>query len=197
MTFSSLNVSGMAQLFEEARSHNGWRDTPIPVETLHELHRIANLGPTAFNCQPMRVVFVTSPEGKKRLAPALKPNNVEKTMAAPVTAIVAYDSRFYDLLPKLSHNPAAKDLFVNNASLAEVTAMRNGSLQGGYLMMAARALGLDCGPMSGYDPAILDAEFFPDGRWRSNFLCSLGKGDPSKLFGRLPRLSFDESCRLC
>ncbi len=197
MSFHTLNEAAIGQLFEDARSHNGWRETPVPVATLRELYRIATLGPTAFNCQPMRVVFVTSHEGKQRLVPALKPNNVAKTLAAPVTAIVACDTRFFEQLPRLSHNPAAKDLFTGNASLASTTAMRNGSLQGAYLMIAARALGLDCGPMSGYDAAVLDAEFFPDGQWKSNFLCSLGQGDPSKLFTRLPRLSFDEACQLC
>lgn len=197
MNFSAINESAIATLFEDARSHNGWRATPIASETLRELHRVASLGPTAFNCQPMRLVFVTTPEGKQRLQPALRPANVEKAMAAPVTVIVAYDSYFYDLIPKVSHNPAARDMFVDNARLAETTALRNGSLQGAYLMMAARALGLDCGPMSGFDTAKLDAEFFPDGRWRSNFLCSLGEGDSTKLFGRLPRLAFDEACQVC
>jgi len=197
MTFAPIDKSAIAQIFERARSNNGWLPGAVPTETLRDLHRLASWGPTSFNCEPMRLVFVTTEEGKKRLLPALRPANVEKTMIAPVAVIVAYDSRFYDLIPKLlPHNPAARDLFVDNPKLVEITAMRNGSLQGAYLMIAARALGLDCGPMSGFDNAKVDAEFFPDGRWRSNFLCGLGRGDPAKVMERLPRLSFDEACQI-
>lgn len=191
------NSPAIEQLFETARSHNGWRDTPVPPETLRELHRLASIAPTAFNAQPMRLVFVTTGEGRARLLPALRPTNVDKTMSAPVVAIVAYDSRFYELIPRLYHNPAAGEMFINNSQLAGSTAFRNGTLQGAYLIMAARALGLDCGPMSGFDNAKLDAEFFPDGRFKSNFLCAIGEGDPAKLFGRLPRLGFDDACVVC
>ncbi|MGH8759475.1 MAG: malonic semialdehyde reductase [Burkholderiales bacterium] len=191
------NSPAIEQLFETARSHNGWRDTPVPPESLRELHRLASIGPTAFNAQPMRLVFVTTAEGRARLLPALRPTNVDKTMSAPVAAIVAYDTRFYELIPRLYHNPAAGEMFINNPQLAGSAAFRNGTLQGAYLIMAARALGLDCGPMSGFDNAKVDAEFFPDGRFKSNFLCAIGKGDPAKLFARLPRLGFDDACVVC
>jgi 3-hydroxypropanoate dehydrogenase len=168
----------------------------VPESLLRRVYELARMGPTSANCSPMRVVFVTTPEGKARLRPALSPGNLDKTMAAPVTAILANDTRFYDELPRLFPHADARSWFAGNEALIEVTAMRNGTLQGAYLMLAARALGLDCGPMSGFDNGKVDAEFFPEGRHKSNFLCNLGYGDPSKLFPRSPRLDFDEACRM-
>ena len=154
-------------------------------------------GPTSANCCPARLVFLRTPEAKARLLPALSPGNVDKTKAAPVTAIIGYDTRFYELLPKLfPHRPEMADSYKSNATLAQTTAFRNGTLQGAYFMLAARALGLDIGGMSGFDNAKVDAEFFPDGRVKSNFLCNVGHGDPSKIMPRLPRLTFEEACTL-
>lgn len=184
------------QLFRDARTHNGFLDRAVDDDTLREIFDLAKMGPTSANCSPMRVVFVKSPEAKKRLEPFLSPGNVAKTMSAPVTAILANDTRFYDELPKLFPHADARSWFAGNAELAEKTAFRNGSLQGAYLMLAARALGLDCGPMSGFDNAKLDAEFFPDGRFKSNFLVNLGYGDATKLFPRSPRFAFDEACKI-
>jgi 3-hydroxypropanoate dehydrogenase len=183
-------------LFRTARTHNGWQDKPVPESVLRQAFDLAKMAPTSANCSPMRVVFVTSKSGKERLKPALAPGNLEKTMAAPVTAIIANDPRFYEELPKLFPHADAKSWFVGNEALSTVTAMRNGTLQGAYLMLAARAVGLDVGPMSGFDNAKVDAEFFPDGRYKSNFLCNLGYGDPSKLFARSPRFEFDEACKI-
>ena len=183
-------------LFNDARTHNGWLPEPVPEALLRTLYDTLRNGPTSMNTQPLRLVFLTTPEARERLLPALSAGNLEKTRAAPVTVIVAYDTRFYDELPRVWHNPAARDMFANNAALAEATAFRNASMQGGYLILAARALGLDCGPMSGVDLAKVDAEFFPDGRWKTNFLCNLGRGDPAKLMPRLPRLPFDDACRV-
>src|SRR5438309_6460849 len=184
------------KLFRDARTHNAWLDKPVSDETLRELYNALKWGPTSANSTPARFVFIRTAKGKERLRPSLSPGNVEKTMTAPVTVIVAYDLQFYEKLPKLfPHNPAMRDLFAANASLIETTARRNSSLQGAYLMLAARALGLDCGPMSGFDQQKVNAEFFPDGKWKANFLCNLGYGDPSKLFPRNPRLSFEEACR--
>ena len=182
--------------FRTARTHNGWQEKPVPDSLLHELFDLAKMPPTSANCSPMRVVFVTSAEGKERLKPALSAGNLEKTMAAPVTAIIANDTQFYEELPKLFPHADAKSWFTSNQALTDITAMRNGTLQGGYLMLAARAVGLDCGPMSGFDNAKVDAEFFPDGRFKSNFLCNLGYGDPSKLFPRSPRFAFEDVCKI-
>jgi len=193
---SSLDKAALAQLFIDARTHNGWNKKPVPEATLKALWDLARMGPTAANCSPMRVVFVTTPEGKERLRPALDEGNVEKTMNAPATAIVAYDTAFYDHLPTLFPHADARSWFAGNAAHAAETAFRNGSLQGGYLIMAARSLGLDCGPMSGFNPDKLNAAFFPDGRFKANFLCNLGYGDPSKLYPRSPRLAFEEACRI-
>ena len=183
-------------IFEDARTHTAWQERPVMDELLRRVYDVAKMGPTSSNCCPMRVVFVKSAEAKARLKPCLSEGNVEKTMKAPATAIVAYDAQFYELLPKLFPHRDVRTGFANNAELARTTAFRNGSLQGAYLMITARALGLDCGPMSGFDNATLDAEFFPDGRWKSNFLCNLGYGDPSKLRPRNPRPTFDEACRI-
>jgi len=191
-----LDDGVLDQVFREARTHNGWQDRPVSDKTLQQLYDLLKMGPTSANCSPGRFVFVKSPAAKERLRPCLSPNNVAKTMAAPATAIVAYDTEFYDKLPKLFPHVDARAWFAGNPSLIETTAFRNGSLQGGYLILAARALGLDCGPMSGFDNAKLDAAFFPDGKIKSNFLVNLGYGDPSKLRPRGPRLSFDEACRV-
>ncbi len=199
------------KLFHNARTHSAWIDKPVTDETLHELYNALQWGPTSANASPARFVFIRSAKAKERLRPSLAPGNVEKTMTAPVIVIVAYDLHFYDKLPKLfPHNPAMRNLFAANPALIEVTARRNSSLQGAYLLLAARALGLDCGPMSGFDNAKLDEEFFgagkecegcdqeffPAGHVKSNFLCNLGYGDPSKLFPRSPRLLFKEACTL-
>ena len=184
------------EIFEEARTNTVWLTRPVPDELLRRVYEVAKMGPTSANCCPMRVVFVTSPEGKERLKPCLNEGNVEKTMKAPATAVVAYDTLFYDLLPKLFPARDMRTGFANNAELAQDTAFRNGSLQGAYLIIAARALGLDCGPMSGFDNARVDADFFADGRWKSNFLCNLGYGDHTKVHPRNPRPSFEEACRI-
>ncbi|MDP3084549.1 MAG: malonic semialdehyde reductase [Rubrivivax sp.] len=194
MTFQPMPAADLAPLFTEARTHAGWCSDPVPAELLRQLYELARMGPTSMNCQPMRLVFVTTPEARERLLTAVNPTNTDKTRAAPVTAIVAFDSQFYEWMPKIWHNPAARDNFAGNTALAEATAFRNGSMQGAYLIMAARALGLDCGPMSGFNNAKLDAEFFPDGRWKSNFLCNLGRGDVAAVKPRQPRLAFEDAC---
>jgi 3-hydroxypropanoate dehydrogenase len=183
-------------IFEEAHTHNGWQDKPVPDDLLRRVYDIAKMGPTSANCSPMRVVFVKSPGAKAQLKPALNEGNVDKTMKAPVTAIIAYDTQFYDLLPRLYPQRDFRPVYANNPTLAQETAFRNGSMQGGYFIIAARASGLDCGPMSGFDNAKVDAEFFPDGRWKSNFLCNLGYGDPAQVRPRNPRPSFEEACRI-
>ena len=198
-------------LFREARSYYSWQDKPVSDATLRELYETCKWGPTAANSNPARFVFVRSQAAKERLRPSLAPGNVDKTMSAPVTVIVAYDLLFFHKMAKLfPPNPGMGSLYANNPQLVETTARRNSSLQGAYLMMAARALGLDCGPMSGFDNARLDEEFFgagkecegcdqeffPEGHVRSNFLCNLGYGDPSRLFPRLPRLAFEEACSI-
>jgi 3-hydroxypropanoate dehydrogenase len=183
-------------IFEDARTHTAWQERPVTDELLKRVYDLAALGPTSSNSCPMRVVFVTSAEAKARLKPCLNEGNVEKTMRAPATAIVAYDTLFYDLLPRLYPGRDFRSIYAGNAELAQITAFRNGSIQGGYLIIAARSLGLDCGPMSGFDNEKVDAEFFPDGRWKSNFLCNLGYGDASKLHPRNPRPTFVEACRI-
>jgi 3-hydroxypropanoate dehydrogenase len=191
-----IDARALDVLFREARTHNGWQDKPVPESLLRELFDLAKMGPTSANCSPMRLVFVTTPAGKERLKPALAPGNLEKTMAAPVTAIIAQDTQFYEHLPMLFPHADAKSWFVGNDAMIQGTMVRNSTLQGAYLMLAARALGLDCGPMSGFDPAKLNAEFFPDGRFQANFLCNLGYGDPTKLFSRSPRFAFDDVCTI-
>jgi 3-hydroxypropanoate dehydrogenase len=191
-----IDAAAWTALFTEARSQNGWLDKPVGESLLQELYEIARMGPTSMNCQPARFVFLSTDAAKARLLPALMPGNVEKTRTAPVVAIVAYDSRFFDEMPRIWHNPAARDMFSGNAALAASTAFRNGSLQGGYMMLAARGLGLDCGPMSGFATDKVDAEFFADGRWKTNFLCGLGHGDPAKLMARQRRLPFEDACRI-
>src|SRR4051812_9515652 len=184
------------RILRDAHTHNVFTDKPVSEATLREAHELMKWGPTSANSQPMRIVFVRSKAAKERLKPALSEANRDKTMKAPVTAIVAYDTRFFEHLPQQFHNPDAINWFKDKPALGEITAFRNGSLQAGYLILVARALGLDCGPMSGFDNAIADREFFPDGRFKSNFLLNLGYGDASKLFPRNPRLTFEEQCRI-
>jgi 3-hydroxypropanoate dehydrogenase len=193
----TIDAAGLDLLFREARTHNKWHEDAISDETLHELYDLLKQGPTSANCSPARFLFLRTKEAKERLAPALSSGNLAKTMAAPVTVIVAYDPKFYERLPFLfPHNPDATSWFTSNESLAATTAFRNGTLQGAYLMLAARALGFDTGGMSGFDNAKVDAEFLSARGWRSNFLVNLGKGDHSGVFGRSPRLPFDEACVL-
>jgi 3-hydroxypropanoate dehydrogenase len=187
---------GLDLIFREARTHRAWRDQPVSDVLLQAVYDLAKLGPTSGNCCPLRVVFLRSAAAKARLKPALDEGNVKKTMTAPVTAIVAHDLMFYEELPRLAPHTDARSLFVGKEKLIAETAFRNGSLQGAYLIVAARALGLDCGPMSGFDRGAVDREFFPEGRFRSNFLCNLGYGDPARLHPRAPRLAFDEACRV-
>jgi 3-hydroxypropanoate dehydrogenase len=194
---TALNAAVLEQLFRGARTQNKWQDRPIADARLEELYELLKYGPTSANSSPARFVFVRTAEGKAKLKHALSAGNMEKTMTAPVTVIVAYDPKFYDLLPKLfPHNPDARSWFAGSEKLAETTAFRNGTLQGAYLMLAARALGIDSGAMSGFDNAKVDELFFAETGWKSNFLVNLGYGDPSGLFERSPRLSFDEACRL-
>jgi 3-hydroxypropanoate dehydrogenase len=193
----TIDAAGLDLLFREARTHNKWHEDTLSDETLHELYDLLKQGPTSANCSPARFLFLRTKEAKERLAPALSSGNLAKTMAAPVTVIVAYDPKFYERLPYLfPHNPDATSWFTSNESLAATTAFRNGTLQGAYLMLAARALGLDTGGMSGFDNAKVDAEFLATRGWRSNFLVNLGRGDPSGVFTRSPRLPFDEACVL-
>jgi 3-hydroxypropanoate dehydrogenase len=197
---SSLAAGGrleervLDRLFRTARSRNAWLARPISDALVREIYELSKWGPTAANSTPGRFVFVRSAAAKERLKPHVSAGNVEKTMTAPCCVIIAYDSRFYDLLPKLFPSRDMRAAFAGKDALIEETAKRNSTLQGAYLVMAARALGLDCGPMSGFNPTSLDAEFFPDGRWKSNFLCTLGYGSDEKLFPRNPRLDFDEAC---
>jgi 3-hydroxypropanoate dehydrogenase len=191
-----LPSSALDQLFRNARTYTAWLPKPVPVETLRQIYDLARLGPTSANSSPARFVFVVSPEAKERLKPALAPGNVDKTMAAPATAIVASDLEFYEHLPRLFPQAEMKQYFVGKPDVVEQHALRNGSLEGAYLILAARALGLDCGPMSGFDATKVNAEFFPDGRWKANFLVNLGYGDPSKLHPRNPRLAFEEAVRV-
>lgn len=194
---NQLNDEALDILFRQARTHIFWQDKPVSDDLLRRIYDVMKWGPTSANSSPAHVLFLRTREAKERLRPALSPNNVDKTMQAPVTAILAYDLKFYENLPRLfPNNPAARDWFSGSPQLAEVTAFRNGTLQGGYLILAARALGLDCGPMSGFDNAKVDAEFFSGTSLKSNFLCNLGYGDASKLFPRNPRLSFEEACQL-
>ena len=191
-----LPSSALDQLFHAAHTAHGFRSEPVSDEMLHQLHDLLKWGPTSFNCQPARFVFVRSAGAKERLKPALSPGNVAQTMEAPVTVIVATDSRFFEHLPIQFPAYDAKPIYENNAALAQETGLRNGSLQGAYLILAARALGLDCGPMSGFNSAAVDAAFFPDGRFRSNFLVNIGVADPTKFFARGPRLAFSTAAQI-
>ena len=187
-----LDTGALDQLFRKARTHNVWRPIEVPDRLLEEAVELAKMGPTSANASPLRIVLVRGPEAKLRLKPALMPGNVDKTMTAPVTAIMGHDTKFYELLPRLFPHAEAKTWFVGNEAFANDTAYKNGTLQVAYFIMALRALGLDAGPMSGFDNAAVDAAFFPDGRVKSNVLINIGYGDPDKLFPRSPRLSFQE-----
>jgi 3-hydroxypropanoate dehydrogenase len=194
-----LDSHALDVIFRAARTHNAFVDRPVTDETLRQVHELMKWGPTSANCQPARLVFLRSRAAKQKLAPALSPTNLDKTMKAPVTAIVAYDTRFYEHLPRMfAHNQDAINWFKGpeKKQIAEITAFRNGTLQGAYFIIAARAAGLDCGPMSGFDNAKVDAAFFPDGQWKSNFLCNLGYGDGSKLMPRNQRFTFEEQCKV-
>ena len=191
-----LDDRALDQLFRTARTQNKWQDRPVPDAKLQELYELLKWGPTSANSSPARFVFVRTPEGKAKLKEALSAGNTEKTMTAPVTAIVCYDSYFYDKLGQLFPHADAKPWFTSSPEFAEKTAFRNGSLQGAYLMLAARAIGLDVGAMSGFDNAKVDELFLFGTGWKSNFLVNLGYGDPAGLFPRSPRLSFDEAARL-
>jgi 3-hydroxypropanoate dehydrogenase len=187
-----LDNAALDQLFREARTHNGWRPIDVPDALLEEAVELAKMGPTSANVSPLRIVFVRSPEGKLRLKGTLAPGNVDKTMAAPITAILGHDTKFYDLLPRLFPHADAKAWFVGNAAFANDTAYKNGTLQVAYFILALRAVGLDTGPMSGFDNASVDKEFFPGGQIKSNVLVNIGYGDSAKLFPRSPRLEFAE-----
>ena len=192
-----LNSEALDMLFRQARTHNVWLPQPVSDDLLHQIYDLMKWGPTSANSSPARILYLRTPEAKERLRPALMAANIDKTMQAPVTAILAYDLKFYEHVPKLfPNNPAMREKFSSSPELIQTTAFRNGTLQGGYFILAARALGLDCGAMSGFDNGKVDAEFFPASTRKSNFLCNLGYGDHSKLFPRNPRLDFDEACQL-
>jgi 3-hydroxypropanoate dehydrogenase len=184
-------------ILRQARTHNGFQAKPVTDVQLQAIYDLMRNGPTSANCSPARILFLRSKEAKQRLAPALSAGNLQKTMEAPVTAVLGYDLRFYELLPRIfPHNQEARTWFEGKPEVIQTTAFRNSSLQGAYFIIAARALGLDVGAMSGFDNAKVDAEFWPDGTVKSNFLCNIGYGDPSKLFSRSPRLGFDEVCKI-
>jgi 3-hydroxypropanoate dehydrogenase len=192
---TQIDDQSFAQLFHEARTFSRWQERAVADELIERALRLALLGPTSGNCEPMRLVLVKSLEAKARLLPCVSSGNSEKVRAAPVTAIVAYDALFYEQLPRLFPHTDARGWFTSNGALATETAFRNSSLQGAYFILALRALGLDCGPMSGFNPQAVDAEFFPDDRWRVNFLLNIGYGDREALHPRPPRLAFDEVAR--
>lgn len=206
---ATLNDDALDLLFRNARTHGEWLDKPVPDDILRRLYDLMKWAPTSANSSPARILFLRSPGSRQRLLPALSPGNIEKTMRAPVTAIIGYDTRFYEQLPRLFPHADARSWFTGNPELAESMAQRNSALQGAYFIIAARALGLDCGPMSGFDQAKVNQEFFPTkresdhehedlpiGRIRSNFLINLGYGDTGKVKPRNPRLAFDEACRI-
>lgn len=192
----SLNKDALQLLFTEARTHSYWQDKPVSNETLHQLYELIKFGPTSANCSPGRFLFVTSPEGKAQLKPALSSGNLDKTLSAPVTVIAAWDETFYEQLPTLFPHADARSWFTSSPTLAQETAFRNASLQAAYLILAARSLGLDAGPMSGFDPNKVNDSFFAGTSWKVNFLINLGYGDVSKLHDRLPRLTFEQACQI-
>src|ERR1700722_18283263 len=192
---SAISSDAIKQIFTEARTYTSWLPKDVSDQTLHEIWDLMKWGPTSANLEPCRIVFVKSKEAKEKFLPAVAEMNRGKVKEAPATAILAMDEKFYEYTSKLyPHAPGMKDYFAGNATVANETAFRNSSLQGAYFIMAARSLGLDCGPMSGFDAAKVNTEFFPDGKWKTNFLCNLGYGDPEKLFPRNPRLGFEEAC---
>lgn len=191
-----LTDTALVTLFQNARTQNGWLDKPVTDEQLHQIYELMKWGPTSANCSPARIIFVKSPEAKGRLLACMNEGNVEKTRTAPVTAIVGMDMEFYEKLPYLFPHTDARSWFAGNQPAIDSTAMRNSSLQGGYLIMAARALGLDCAPMSGFNADKMNATFFAGTSVKANFVCSLGYGDPAKVRPRGPRLPFDEACKI-
>jgi 3-hydroxypropanoate dehydrogenase len=192
-----LSDKDLDSILRQARTHNGFVNKSVTDVQLQAIYDLMRNGPTSANCSPARILFLRSKEAKQRLAPALSAGNLQKTMEAPVTAVLGYDLRFYELLPRIfPHNQEARTWFEGKPEVIQTTAFRNSSLQGAYLIIAIRSLGLDCGAMSGFDNAKVDAEFWPDGKVKSNFLCNIGYGDPSKLFPRSPRLAFDEVCKI-
>ena len=191
-----LSEEALKQILTEARTHSVWLPKPVSDELLVQIYNLMKWGPTSANCCPARIVFVKSPEAKAKLLPCMAEGNVEKTRTAPVTAIIAQDLEFYEKLPKLFPFADARSWFVGNKPFIESTAFRNGTLQGAYFIIAARSVGLDCGPMSGFDNAKVDAAFFEGTAWKSNFICNLGYGDSSKLRPRAPRLEFNEACKI-
>ncbi|HIN93354.1 MAG TPA: malonic semialdehyde reductase [Alphaproteobacteria bacterium] len=194
---SRADPATLRLILTEARTQNIWQERDVSNDTLEEIYQIMKMGPTSANCCPARIVFLKSQPGKERLRAALKPNNIDKTMSAPVTAIIAYDTAFWKHAETMfPQNPGAQLTFKDNPTGSGIAAFRNGSLQGAYFLIAARAVGLDCGPMSGFDNALVDDEFFPGTTLKSNFLCNLGYGDASKTFKRLPRFDFDEVCEI-
>jgi 3-hydroxypropanoate dehydrogenase len=190
---NAINEDAVKQLFTEARTANGFTAQQVPAALLKEIYELAKWGATSMNTQPARYVALTSSAAKERLLPSLSPGNVEKTKSAPVTVIVARDTKFYEYMPQVWHGPNADKMFADNPGMAVATAVRGTTLSGAYFMLAARALGLDCGPMSGFDNAKVDAAFFPDGRLQSDFLLNLGYADHSKTFKRNPRLTFEQA----
>lgn len=192
----TLDDGALDTLFRNARTKSAWTDEPVSDDTVRALYDLLKFGPTSANCSPARFVFLRTPGARERLKPALNPGNIDKTMSAPLTVIVAYDPQFYEFLPRLFPHADARSWFSGNPDLADETAFRNGSLQGAYLITAARALGLDCGPMSGFDKAKVDHTFLSEQGWRSNFLVNIGQGQPEDPFPRSPRLDFDEACVL-
>jgi 3-hydroxypropanoate dehydrogenase len=192
----TIAETALVQLFRDARTQNKWQDRAVPEDKLIEMYDLLKMAPTSANSSPARFIFVRSAEGKAKLKEALAPGNIEKTMTAPVTAIVAYDPLFYDKLSMLFPHADARSWFAGNVAFSDATALRNGTLQGAYLILAARAVGLDAGPMSGFDNSKVDELFLADQGWKSNFLVNLGYGDPAGLFPRGPRLAFDEACRI-
>ena len=192
----SISQSARDSLFTHARTHNGWLDKPVSDSLLHEIYDLMKMGPTSANCSPARILFVRTPEGKEKLRPTLSSGNLEKTLTAPVTAIIAWDGEFYERLPELFPHGDAKSWFTTSPAHAEETAFRNSSMQAAYLIFACRALGLDTGPMSGFDRQKVDEAFFTGTTLKSNLLINIGYGDTRKLYGRLPRLDFDDACGL-
>lgn len=194
---STVDNAGLDLIFRNARTQNSWRPEKVADDILRRVYDLMKMAPTSANSSPARIIFVTSAAGKEKLKPALSAGNLDKTMTAPVTAIIGYDTKFYELLPQLfPHDQSAQSWFTGNAALIQETAFRNGTLQAAYLMLAARSLGLDCGPMSGFDQSKVNAAFWPDGRIKANFLCNIGYGDDAKVFPRGPRLSFEQACQI-
>lgn len=198
MSGTAISGEAIDQLFLEARTQNAWKSDPVSEDLLRQVYDIARMGPTSANSSPARFVMLTTTAAKERLKPCLVPTNVEKIMAAPVSVIIGHDNEFYEKLPQLfpAGGEGYKAYFGSNAVLSAETAFRNGALQGAYFIMAARALGLDCGPISGFDNGKVDAEFFPGSNVKSNFICAVGHGDPAGVWPRNPRLSFEEACQI-